>query len=147
MGFMNYFKITPKLANKTAENEKTPSLEAHAPPSIALSSRPASSRSTVPSGQRHVDDIKHQVMLNRLCQQQRSQLWIQDLSGQTEGVMLRKDRNSYMFSPPSLSNSAFAHAMKLLNVQVSLEGPVGRPKADILSGCHDCKFRSHPTIP
>jgi hypothetical protein len=112
MGFMNYFKTTPKVATKKAENEKTPSLRAFAPlkpPSIAPSSRPASSRLTAPSGQRQVDDIKHQVMLNRLYQQQqRSQLWIQDLSSWTEDVMLRKDKNSYMFSPLSLSNSTFA---------------------------------------
>lgn len=122
MGLTNYFKIAPKVATKTIENEKTPDLKAFAPlepPSIAPSSRPTSSRSNAPSGLRQVDEIKHQVMLNRLYQQQRSQLWINDLSGQAEGVMLRKDRNNYMFSPPSLAHSAFAHAMKLLNVQVS----------------------------
>lgn len=122
MGFMNYFKITPKAATNPVDNEKTlaPRAVAGLEAPSATPSRPVSSRSTGLAGARQVDDIKHQVMLNRLYQQQRSQLWIQDLSGRTEGVMIRKDRSNYMFSPPSLATSAFAHAMKMLNVQVSL---------------------------
>jgi hypothetical protein len=75
MGFMNYLKITPQALMKPVENEK-----ALAPGAIAgldpPPSCPASSRSTALSGPRDMDDIKHQVMLNRLYQQQRSQLWI-----------------------------------------------------------------------
>jgi hypothetical protein len=116
---MSYFKINPKSTIVTVKNEKAFDQEYPQLPHIEPPSPPVSSRSNALSGPRQVDDIKHQVMLNRLYQQQRSQLWIQDLSGQAEGVMLRKERNKYIFSPPSLAKSEFAHAMKLLNIQVS----------------------------
>src|ERR1700709_774323 len=43
-----------------------------------------------------VDDIKHEVMVNYLYQQQCSHLWVGDGSGELEGVLLRKQRGNYM---------------------------------------------------
>jgi len=65
-----------------------------------------------------LDDIKHEVMVNYLYQQQCSHLWVSDGSGEIEGVLLRKTRGQYMACPPQLGNSPFAMACAALNVQV-----------------------------
>ena len=65
-----------------------------------------------------MDDIKHEVMVNYLFQQQCSALWVGDGSGNIEGVMLRKARNFYMSCPPQLVDSPFGIACAALNVQV-----------------------------
>jgi hypothetical protein len=66
-----------------------------------------------------MDDIKHEVMVNYLYQQQCSQLWVSDGSGEIEGVLLRKTRGHYMACPPQLAGTPFAMACAALNVQVS----------------------------
>jgi len=63
-------------------------------------------------------DIKHQVTLNFLSKKQRGQMWIEDTSGISEGVMVRKTRQEYICWPPALANSKLAKAMAILNVQV-----------------------------
>lgn len=65
-----------------------------------------------------MEDIKHEVMVNHLFQQQCSRLWIGDGSGELEGVLLRKTRGLYMACPPQLSESTFAHACAAMNLQV-----------------------------
>lgn len=70
-----------------------------------------------------LDEIKHEVMVNYLYQQQCSQLWVGDGAGEVEGVLLRKSRGHYMACPPQLGNSEFALACAALNVQVSLNLP------------------------
>lgn len=80
------------------------------PPSIAVSSKSGNSNL--------LDDIKHEVMVNYLYQQQCSQLWVGDGSGEIEGVLLRKSRGQYMACPPQLGQSPFAIACTALNVQV-----------------------------
>ncbi|KAK0671704.1 glycosyl transferase family group 2-domain-containing protein [Cercophora samala] len=85
------------------------------------SSRPqsVSGRSVKSTGSSmFLDDIKHEVMVNYLYQQQCSHLWVSDGSGEIEGVLLRKSRGQYMACPPSLGNSPFAMACAALNVQV-----------------------------
>lgn len=66
-----------------------------------------------------MDDIKHEVMVNYLYQQQCSRLWVADGSGELEGVLLRKARNTYMSCPPQLGSSRFAAACAAMNVHVS----------------------------
>lgn len=66
-----------------------------------------------------LDDIKHEVMVNYLYQQQCSHLWVSDGSGEVEGVLLRKWKGNYMACPQELGNSPFARACAELNVQVS----------------------------
>lgn len=66
-----------------------------------------------------LDEIKHEVMVNYLYQQQCSHMWVSDGSGEVEGVLLRKSRGHYMACPPQLNHSAFALACAALNVQVS----------------------------
>ena len=68
----------------------------------------------------YVDEIKHEVMVNYLHQQQCSHLWVSDNSGELEGVLLRKSRNNYLACPPQLAVSPFAAACAALNCQVSV---------------------------
>ncbi|RAL65938.1 hypothetical protein DID88_005599 [Monilinia fructigena] len=67
-----------------------------------------------------LEDIKHEVMVNYLYQQQCSHLWVSDGSGEIEGVLLRKSRNTYMTCPPQLGSSSFAAACAALNVQCAM---------------------------
>ncbi|KAF2841990.1 hypothetical protein M501DRAFT_968140 [Patellaria atrata CBS 101060] len=67
-----------------------------------------------------VNDIKCDVMVNWLQSQQMEKLWSQ--GGPGEGVVLKKSRDAYTCSPPSLmnDNSQFLAAIKALNVRVAM---------------------------
>ncbi|KAK7915135.1 glycosyltransferase [Apiospora marii] len=67
-----------------------------------------------------LDDIKHEVMVNYLYQQQCSHLWVSDGSGEVEGVLLRKWKGNYMACPQELGNSPFARACSELNVHCAM---------------------------
>lgn len=124
MGLGNYFKSKKPEPQPPVVIEK-PTL-AMPPPlnpellsparRIASSRNSTSNRSTQSST--FLDDIKHEVMVNYLYQQQCSQLWVSDGSGEVEGVLLRKSKNIYMACPPQLGSSPFAAACAALNVQV-----------------------------
>jgi hypothetical protein len=141
MGIGSYFKAekpqakpaaapaSPKRNNARHQQQPsvsenpTPSLRPDSelqPPTPRYSSRPQSisGRSVRSTGSSVLDDIKHEVMVNYLYQQQCSHLWVSDGSGEIEGVLLRKTRGQYMACPPQLGNSPFALACAALNVQV-----------------------------
>ncbi|KAI1334657.1 glycosyl transferase family group 2-domain-containing protein [Xylariaceae sp. FL0016] len=67
-----------------------------------------------------VDDVKHEVMVNYLYQQQCAHLWVADGSGEVEGVVLRKSKGVYMACPPQLVQSPFTLACSVLNVQCAM---------------------------
>ena len=67
-----------------------------------------------------LEELRHEIMVNYLFQQQCARLWIADGTGEVEGVMLRKSRGNYLACPPALADSVFADACVELNVQVSL---------------------------
>ncbi|KAI1087920.1 glycosyl transferase family group 2-domain-containing protein [Rostrohypoxylon terebratum] len=94
----------------------------HLPPSNFGSSRGSISERSAPSinGSVFLDDIKHEVMVNYLYQQQCAHLWVSDGSGDVEGVLLRKSRGTYMACPPALGDSTFAMACAALNVQCAM---------------------------
>jgi hypothetical protein len=117
---MNYFTIA-KPASKPIETEKPQGVDRYYGHPELISSRSSaapSSPSIALSEANLANDIRHQVLLNHLYQQQRSLLWIQDLSGTAEGVMIRKGRSHYMYGPPDLAFSVFAREMTALNVPV-----------------------------
>jgi hypothetical protein len=139
MGISNYFKASasqaPPAGPSADRQQKTQSPPASEKPSSPagndmelqppskFSSRPQSisARSTRSNmSSMMLDEIKHEVMVNYLYQQQCSHLWVSDGSGEVEGVLLRKSRGHYMACPPELGNSALAVACAALNVQVSL---------------------------
>jgi hypothetical protein len=140
MGIGNYFKTEgqPPAADRPAsiQRERRPSnlvekppgeprrsdVGTH-PPTPRHASRPQSisgrsARSDV--GSMFLDDIKHEVMVNYLYQQQCSHLWVADGSGEIEGALLRKSRGQYMACPPQLGSSPFAQACAALNVQCAM---------------------------
>ena len=84
------------------------------PQSDAMSIGGKSTRST----KTVFEDIKHEIMVNHLYQQQCSRLWVSDGSGEIEGVLLRKSRGRYLSCPQELRYSQFAKACAELNVQV-----------------------------
>ncbi|CAK7204820.1 hypothetical protein SEUCBS139899_007582 [Sporothrix eucalyptigena] len=63
-----------------------------------------------------LDEIKHEVMVNYLYQQQCSRLWVADGSGEVEGILLRKTRGKYMACPPELADSPLALSCAALNL-------------------------------
>ncbi|KAH6710770.1 glycosyl transferase family group 2-domain-containing protein [Leptodontidium sp. MPI-SDFR-AT-0119] len=129
MGLGSYFKAKqpepPAAVVMTEKPASSPSphnsfnMDLQPPQSRFGSSRNSiSNRSTQSST--FLDDIKHEVMVNYLYQQQCSHLWVSDGSGEIEGVLLRKAKNTYMACPPQLGNSAFASSCAALNVQCAM---------------------------
>ncbi|CZT53409.1 uncharacterized protein RSE6_14942 [Rhynchosporium secalis] len=129
MGLGSYFKAKkpepPVSAVMTEKPQSSSSPQnsfnmALQPPQSRIGSarNSISNRSTQSST--FLDDIKHEVMVNYLYQQQCSHLWVSDGSGEIEGVLLRKSKNTYMACPPQLGNSAFASACAALNVQCAM---------------------------
>jgi hypothetical protein len=119
----NKHRQQPSGLSEKSGNERLSSndMELQPPSSARFNSRPQSisGRSTRSTGSSmFLDDIKHEVMVNYLYQQQCSHLWVSDGSGEIEGVLLRKSRGQYMACPPQLGTSPFAMACAALNVQV-----------------------------
>ncbi|OTA92924.1 hypothetical protein M434DRAFT_31404 [Hypoxylon sp. CO27-5] len=140
MGLSSYFKAerpgnkrekatTSSVPTRGLFEEKAPTgpvdlndFRPHIPPRGINSSRNSVSGHSVRSGHSSifVDDIKHEVMVNYLYQQQCAHLWVSDGSGDVEGVILRKSKGSYMACPPALGHSLFAMACSSLNVQCAM---------------------------
>jgi len=130
MGIRDYFRTKPASGKAPAEGPAAASQVDHAaelrPPLFpALGSEPTSGAVSSRSSGVMIDDIKHEVMVSYLYQQQSSQLWVNPnpapgQSNGNEGVLLRKSKGQYMACPASLSNSLFAEACSALNVHVCL---------------------------
>lgn len=127
MGLTNYFKPKKAAAAPTAPaevvNEKPSQVYGNGMGmSAAGTPKNYSSRASIAPSTRSstmVDEIKHEVMVNYLHQQQCGHMWVADGSGQLEGVLLKKYRGEYLACPPDLVHSEFAMACQALNVQVS----------------------------
>lgn len=113
MGLRNYFKPAAKAA---------PLAAIETPPSVESSSD-SQSIARLSRNSRFPDEIKYEVILNHLFQRQCSSLWIDDISGFSEGTVVRKSKGVYMCCPPALEHSPFTEAMCALNVQVSHLSP------------------------
>ncbi|KAL2069191.1 hypothetical protein VTL71DRAFT_15529 [Oculimacula yallundae] len=128
MGLGSYFKAKkPEPPTEVVMTEKPASSSPHNSFNMELQppqSRFGSSRNSISNrstqSSTFLDDIKHEVMVNYLYQQQCSHLWVSDGSGEIEGVLLRKSKNTYMACPPQLGNSAFASSCAALNVQCAM---------------------------
>ncbi|KAF4595382.1 Glycosyl transferase, family 2 [Ophiocordyceps camponoti-floridani] len=125
MGLASYFtpnKAEPPPASPDKQPDTAPTTDRLMPPTPRYQSRPSSSGRSTPSTRSSVflDDIKHEVMVNYLYQQQCSQLWVSDGSGEVEGVLLRKTRGCYMACPPRLGSSPFAIACAAMNLQCAM---------------------------
>ncbi|EHK45775.1 uncharacterized protein TrAtP1_012832 [Trichoderma atroviride] len=111
------------LSEKTPSSASVNDMDLQAPTPRFHSRRQSTSGASTPASVQSslfLDDIKHEVMVNYLYQQQCSQLWVSDGSGEIEGVLLRKARGHYMACPAALANSPFALACAALNVQCAM---------------------------
>lgn len=130
MGLTSYFKPSKKKAEAPAPVHAAPSMSEKVPEyqgaggmsGVGTPRNLGSSRASIAPSTRSstmVDEIKHEVMVNYLHQQQCGHMWVADGSGQLEGVLLKKYRGEYLACPPDLVNSLFADACRAMNVQVS----------------------------
>lgn len=135
MGLKNYFKAGKPAPEQPqmAMTEKPSAPASRLGDNLEMSSTPrfGSSRASLAPSTRSsfVEDIKHEVMVNYLYQQQCSHLWVSDGSGELEGVLLRKSRNNYMACPPQLAQTSFAAACAALNVAVCITQSVSFPRS------------------
>jgi hypothetical protein len=152
MGLGNYFKskkqepVAEILEKPTPESPKPSyNMELQPPQSRFGSSRNSVSNMSTRSST-FLDDIKHEVMVNYLYQQQCANLWVSDGSGEIEGVLIRKSRNTYMACPPQLGSSAFAAACAALNVQVRFDDLPDAERILIPPVCDDRKLPGYQNI-
>ncbi|KAK4947938.1 hypothetical protein LTR10_013446 [Elasticomyces elasticus] len=87
---------------------------------VQSSAASISGRSTHSTKSAFLEEIKHEIMVSHLYQQQCSHLWVGDGSGEREGVLLRKSRGQYLACPQPLLDSQLAEACAELNVQVAM---------------------------
>ncbi|KAF2836849.1 hypothetical protein M501DRAFT_987112 [Patellaria atrata CBS 101060] len=66
------------------------------------------------------ENITSEVMVNYLYQQQCSQLWVSDGSGELEGVLLREKKGKYIACPPQLTETRFGAACSKMDVNVAM---------------------------
>jgi hypothetical protein len=132
MGLKDYFRnkaAEKKPAPKDAEKPEVEVLGSlPLPPQLGgLSGHTSGVISSNSSG--FIDDIKHEVMVNYLFQQQTAMMWGNPadrssyfgagaVAGSEEGVLLRKSRGHYLACPQELARGQFADACTALNVQV-----------------------------
>ena len=91
------------------------------PPRFDRSGRASMAPSIAPSTRStYLDDIRHEVKINWLYQQQMAHMWISDSSGETEGVMIRKARSQYLACPPDFIDSIFAQGCMTLNLACAM---------------------------
>ena len=105
--------IVRPTAFSHAQHLRTPSHQSKRASSISARSTRSYSSSIF------VDDIKHEVVVNYLYQNQLGKNWVIDGSGDTEGALVRRARNDYIACPEALADSPLASAVKTLNVPVS----------------------------
>lgn len=134
MGLGNYFKPKkpeqrPGAGSSTANEKQAPSMNPQTGNNSTLlqplnnhlasqSSTRTSTSNQSNAGSNLMSGIKHEIMVNYLHQQQCANLWVSDDSGDSEGVLLRKGRDSYLTCPQQLERSPFATACSSLNVHV-----------------------------
>jgi len=67
-----------------------------------------------------LDQVKNQVMINYLYQQQGNRGWRSNDRNHSEGVLLRIARDTYITHPPALAESEIAYSLQQLNVQAAM---------------------------
>lgn len=72
------------------------------------------------SGASRIVDMRHDIVIKHLHEQQRSHHWIGDRARtEVEGVLLRKSRGNYLTCPSDLKDSHLAMAIDHMDCQVS----------------------------
>lgn len=125
MGLGNYFKSSKKQDQKnTSETEKPQdggdTTAVPTPGSVPYGSYSyGTSRASLQSDAKSsnfMSELKQEVQVNYLFQQQCTARWIGDGAGEKEGVLVRKARDQYLSCPPDLVDSVFGYAVTALNL-------------------------------
>ncbi len=153
-----------KNASKKADNEEkstdsapielldTPSLgspTSQTPAGSRFSSRPSS---IYPAGdfrnatRQSILDIKSDVMVNWLHQQQLERLW--GMENGREGIVLKKSKGDFTCSPPALRSNLFFNQVVAMNVRVSFSRDIIPYSCAyfISTVCHDSQYAFHQDI-
>jgi hypothetical protein len=112
----------PKRRSKSSARNQTQSRKEGSQQKQRAKSLPRRPARTQPSAA-FLEDIRHEVMVNYLYQQQCSRLWVSDGTGILEGVVVRKTGDEYLACPRELISSTFAQSMAALGVQVTTPPP------------------------
>lgn len=129
MGIGSYFKAPKRALKLAAPENPAETVEDEKPPRAPYAQQPGygSSRASLSDSVRTrsrpqslMEDIKHEVMVNYLFQQQCARMWCGDGSGQFEGVLVRKTRSSYLACPPDLMTSSFAAGVMAINLPCAM---------------------------
>ncbi|KAF2648213.1 hypothetical protein K491DRAFT_670986 [Lophiostoma macrostomum CBS 122681] len=67
-----------------------------------------------------LEDIKHEIMVNYVFQQQCGKMWMGEVTGEVEGVVIRKNRGTYLACPPELTHSPLVYYCSMLNIRVAM---------------------------
>jgi hypothetical protein len=112
MGLKSYFK--PKKATVSVE-DVTPGNVNTVPSSSGVSTI---DDAISHRGSLYSSETQRDIILSYLFQKQCLSMWIQDLAGNNEGVILRQSRDSFLTMPVSLKGSQLQSAMIALNARV-----------------------------
>lgn len=166
MGLLSYVK--PSKADKKDKKEGHGKLEMSEKPQEMIT--PAADSSTPGSGtpaswsrpaslypagdfrssqHEEINEIKCDVMVNWLYQQQMERLWT--AGGVDEGVVLKKSRGAYTCCPADITEEpyGFFKAVETLNVRVRIfarQRPLLR-LTYMLPGSNDCQHPSYQAVP
>ena len=119
--------IPPENEKQQPTSESIPLQQIPTPPSQGTSSESSSASRPVslyPAAEfantRDLNDIKCDVMVNWLYQQQMERLWT--AGGTDEGVVLKKSRGAYTCCPEDIIDNAdgFVNSIRALNVRVAI---------------------------
>lgn len=109
MGFLkSYFK--PKQAPEVALGDRTPEVQSSGVSTINVSVNTKASL--------YSDEVQRDIILSYLFQKQCISMWIQDLAGSSEGVVLKHARNEFLTMPLTLKGSPYHKAIISLNAKV-----------------------------
>lgn len=117
MGFLSKSKLF-KRASTGSENtvsEVGPQPSAQTP---TTSSTPPYASSHISKDTQRSLDIRYEIQASYLLKQQSMALWLGNLSGINEGILLRKSRSDYLAYPEPLINSSLARAAAAMNLNV-----------------------------
>ncbi|GIZ37748.1 hypothetical protein CKM354_000118400 [Cercospora kikuchii] len=114
MGVWSYFKPGKKVAGGDVS------------PADAVNSTPTSTaaldnaESVSGKDSLYSNDVQRDIILSYLFQRQCTSMWIQDVAGTNEGVMLKNARNDFLTMPLTLKGSLLQQAVSALNTKAAM---------------------------
>lgn len=119
MGLRSYFK--PKKA--PASIEGTPAGNAD-PPANSSAASAIDYSINASKVSLYNDEVQRDIIINFLFQKQCTGMWIQDVAGTSEGVILKQANNNFLTMPFTLHGSPLHNAIISLNAKVRESPPL-----------------------